>query len=99
MGMAGFFSALIRLPLTAVIIVFEMTSVADSDTPILFPMLLTSMVAYFSNEKMQGENLWDLVLEQDNIDPHTLQMHFKAGLENMKSLRPTKRLNTDESPE
>ena len=44
-GMAGVFSSMIRLPLTAVVIVFEMTSFAG-DTSLVFPMLLCSMVSF-----------------------------------------------------
>lgn len=71
-GMAGMFSAMIRLPLTAVVIVFEMTSVVGDDTrnTLVFPMLFCSMISYFINIEMQGEdNIWDLMMEQDNIDP------------------------------
>ncbi|CAD7966997.1 unnamed protein product [Amoebophrya sp. A120] len=83
-GMAAVFSAMIRLPLTSVVIVFEMTSVAGSQdsSKLVFPMLLCSMISYFVNSEVQPSTMWDQLMEQDNIDPKSLQQFLNAALEN-----------------
>eukprot|EP00392_Amoebophrya_sp_AT5.2_P004029 g4034.t1 len=83
-GMAAVFSSMIRLPLTSVVIVFEMTSVAGSQdsSKLVFPMLLCAMVSYFVNVEVQSATMWDRLMEQDNIDPRSLQQYLNAALEN-----------------
>ncbi|CAD7955558.1 unnamed protein product [Amoebophrya sp. A25] len=95
MGMAGVFAAMIRLPLTSVVIVFEMTSVAggQDSSRLVFPMLLCSMIAYFVNVEVQPSTMWDRLMEQDNIDPKSLQQFLNAALENPCLSRRTVRMS------
>ena len=67
-GMCGMFSGLIRLPLTAVIVVFEMVSSVDVQTSLAVPMLCSSVVAYFVAVELEPEGLWEQIVKQDGIN-------------------------------
>lgn len=73
--MCGCFSGLIRLPFTAVVIVFEMVPSVDAATALVFPMMCCSVVSYFTSIELEPEELWDLVMKQDDIDPSILDLN------------------------
>lgn len=58
-GMGAFFSAVARVPITATVIVFEITR----DFNLLLPLLMTTMVAYTVGEKIYSGSLYDKLLE------------------------------------
>lgn len=62
-GMAAFFSAVSKVPITAVIIVFEMTT----DFNLVLPLMIVSVVAYLVAEKIDRRSLYDLLLEWKGI--------------------------------
>lgn len=62
-GMAAFFCAVARVPITAVIIVFEMTT----DFNLVLPLMIVSVVAYFVAEKVAIGSLYDRLLEWKGI--------------------------------
>ncbi|MEH2061493.1 MAG: chloride channel protein [Nostoc sp.] len=62
-GMAAFFSAVSKVPITAVIIVFEMTT----DFNLVLPLMIASVVAYLVAEKIDHRSLYDLLLEWKGI--------------------------------
>ncbi|WP_242057677.1 chloride channel protein [Nostoc sp. FACHB-87] len=62
-GMAAFFSAVSKVPITAVIIVFEMTT----DFNLVLPLMIVSVVAYLVAEKIDHRSLYDLLLERKGI--------------------------------
>ncbi len=62
-GMAAFFSAVSKVPITAVIIVFEMTT----DFNLVLPLMIVSVVAYLVAEKIDKRSLYDLLLEWKGI--------------------------------
>ncbi|MDZ8188479.1 MAG: chloride channel protein [Nostoc sp. ChiSLP02] len=62
-GMAAFFSAVCKVPITAVIIVFEMTT----DFNLVLPLMIVSVVAYLVAEKIDPRSLYDLLLEWKGI--------------------------------
>ncbi|MEH2106961.1 chloride channel protein [Nostoc sp.] len=62
-GMAGFFSAVSKVPITAVVIVFEMTT----DFNLVLPLMIVSVVAYLVAEKIDPRSLYDLLLEWKGI--------------------------------
>ncbi len=70
-GMAAFFSAVSKVPITAVVIVFEMTT----DFNLVLPLMIVSVVAYLVAEKIDHRSLYDLLLEWKGIhitkDPST----------------------------
>ncbi|MCB0386700.1 MAG: chloride channel protein, partial [Bdellovibrionales bacterium] len=54
LGMVSFFSGVIRSPITAVIIVSEMTH----NHTLLFPLLLASLASYGTSMLIQRESLY-----------------------------------------
>ncbi|MBD2440469.1 chloride channel protein [Nostoc sp. FACHB-110] len=73
-GMAAFFSAVSKVPITAVIIVFEMTT----DFNLVLPLMIVSVVAYLVAEKIDPRSLYDLLLEWKGI--HITKEPSKEGL-------------------
>lgn len=77
-GMVGFFTGTHRLPLTAAICVFELTSYAESEnclrmpantlvTCILFPCLWTSVVSFSLSLYFDPDSLLERMIEQDGF--------------------------------
>ncbi len=62
-GMAGFFCAVARVPITAVIIVFEMTT----DFNLVLPLMIVSVTAYLVAEVVETGSLYDKLLEFKGI--------------------------------
>jgi len=62
-GMAGFFAAVSKVPITAVVIVFEMTT----DFNLVLPLMIVSVVSYLVAEKLDHRSLYDLLLERKGI--------------------------------
>jgi len=58
-GMGAFFSGVARVPITATVIVFEITR----DFNLLLPLLMTTMVAYTVGEKIYSGSLYDRLLD------------------------------------
>jgi chloride channel protein, CIC family len=62
-GMAAFFCAVSRVPITAVILVFEMTS----DFNLVLPLMIGVVTAYLVAEKLEAGSLYDRLLETNGI--------------------------------
>lgn len=60
-GMAAFFTAVVRAPLTGVVLVLEMTG----DWQQLLPLLTASMVAYALSERLHVEPIYEALLSAD----------------------------------
>ncbi|MFA6240215.1 MAG: H(+)/Cl(-) exchange transporter ClcA, partial [Candidatus Hydrogenedentales bacterium] len=60
-GMAAFFSAVVRAPLTGIVLVLEMTG----DYQQLLPVLTGSMVAYVLSERLGIDPIYDALLSYD----------------------------------
>lgn len=58
-GMGAFFSGVARVPITATVIVFEITR----DFNLLLPLLMTTMVAYTVGEKIYSGSVYDRLLD------------------------------------
>lgn len=63
-GMAAFFCAVSRVPITAVILVFEMTS----DFNLVLPLMIGVVTAYFVAEGLETGSLYDRLLAARGID-------------------------------
>ncbi len=63
-GMGAFFCGVARVPITAVIIVFEMTT----DFNLVLPLMIVSVTAYLFAELFEPESLYDKLLEFKGID-------------------------------
>lgn len=62
-GMGAFFCAVSRAPITAVVIVFEITA----DFKLVLPLMICSVVAYLVAEKVDSGSLYDRLLECNGI--------------------------------
>lgn len=62
-GMGTAFAGIIRVPLTSVIMVFEITR----DYTIIVPLMIANLIAYFISAKFQEEPIYDALLHQDGI--------------------------------
>jgi len=58
-GMGALFAAVARVPITATVVVFEMTS----DFNMLLPLMISSITAFFVAEKLSPGSLYDRLLE------------------------------------
>jgi CIC family chloride channel protein len=68
-GMAAFFCAVSRVPITAVILVFEMTS----DFNLVLPLMIGVVTANLVADRLQTGSLYDLLLAANGI-------HLEGGL-------------------
>ncbi|MGB5713439.1 MAG: CBS domain-containing protein, partial [Waterburya sp.] len=62
-GMGAFFTAVVRVPVTAIIIVFEMTA----DFNLVLPLMITCAVAYIVAESVAKGSLYEHLLEASGI--------------------------------
>lgn len=62
-GMGVAFAGMIRLPLTSVIMIFEITR----DYSIIVPLMISNLISYFISSRLQEETLYDALLHQDGI--------------------------------
>ncbi len=60
LGMAGYFSAIVRAPITGIILISEMTGTFSN----LLPLSIVSLVAYMTAELMKGEPIYDQLLNR-----------------------------------
>jgi len=71
-GMGAVFSGVIRAPITAVLIVFEMTN----GYALVLPLMIANAIAYIVARQFDSRSLYDALLEQDGI---LLPHHAAAG--------------------
>ncbi|MDF0556146.1 chloride channel protein [Kamptonema sp. UHCC 0994] len=62
-GMGTFFSAVARVPVTAIVIVFEMTT----DFNLVLPLMIGSVTSYLVSEKVSPGSIYDRLLEFKGI--------------------------------
>lgn len=60
-GMAGLLTAIVRTPITGIILIMEMTHNYDQ----LFPLLATCMIAYIIVERFRSQPIYDALLDYD----------------------------------
>jgi hypothetical protein len=65
-GMGTFFAAVIRAPITSVLILFELTG----NYGLILPLMLANMAAFLISKRMNPLPIYDALLVQDGIDPH-----------------------------
>ncbi|MEN9869777.1 MAG: hypothetical protein RLZZ171_760, partial [Cyanobacteriota bacterium] len=63
-GMGAFFTSVVRVPVTAIIIVFEMTA----DFNLVLPLMITCAVAYIVAESVSKGSLYEHLLEISGIE-------------------------------
>ncbi|OPZ87675.1 MAG: H(+)/Cl(-) exchange transporter ClcA [bacterium ADurb.Bin429] len=60
-GMAAAFSAIVRAPLTGIVLILEMTGNYQQ----LFPLLIACMIAFLVAERLQNKPIYEALLEYD----------------------------------
>lgn len=63
LGMGAFFAAVIRCPLTSILIIFEMTR----NYSIILPLMVGNMIAYAISAKLRPVAIYDALLLQDKV--------------------------------
>lgn len=72
MGMTGFFSALLRLPLTSAIVSYEMTSHLSTRSSVYLPIVLSSLMSYYFADLLSPYDLAQRMMYQDGVDEEIL---------------------------
>ena len=62
-GMGAAFAGIIRVPLTSVIMIFEVTR----DYTIIVPLMIANLLSYYISSKLQEEPIYEGLLHQDGI--------------------------------
>ena len=62
-GMGAAFAGIVRVPLTSVIMIFEMTR----DYSIIVPLMISNLASYFISSRLQPEPIYEALLHQDGI--------------------------------
>ncbi len=62
-GMGAAFAGIVRVPLTSVIMIFEITR----DYSIIVPLMIANLISYFLSSRMQREPIYEALQHQDGI--------------------------------
>src|SRR5258705_4030153 len=62
-GMGTAFAAVIRAPLTSVIMIFELTR----DYTIIAPLVIANLIAYYISQKLQKRPIYEALAQQDGL--------------------------------
>jgi CIC family chloride channel protein len=68
-GMGAAFAGIVRVPLTSVIMIFEMTR----DYSIIVPLMISNLMSYYISYKLQEEPIYEALQHQDGL-------HLPSGL-------------------
>src|SRR5208283_5909333 len=78
-GMGAAFAGIIRVPLTSVIMIFEITR----DYSIIVPLMIANMISYFISSRLQEEPIYEALMHQDGI-------HLPVAARDRDELLPVK---------
>src|SRR5204863_9546649 len=62
-GMGTAFAGIVRVPLTSVIMIFEITR----DYSIIVPLMISNLISYFISSRLQPEPIYEALQHQDGI--------------------------------
>ena len=62
-GMGAAFAGIVRVPLTSVIMVFEITR----DYSIIVPLMIANLISYFISSRLQREPIYEALQHQDGV--------------------------------
>lgn len=62
-GMGAAFAGIIRVPMTSVIMIFEVTR----DYSIIVPLMIANLISYFISSRLQKEPIYEALMHQDGI--------------------------------
>jgi len=68
-GMGALFAGIVRVPLTSVIMIFEMTR----DYSIIVPLMIANLISFYISYKLQEEPIYEALVHQDGL-------HLPSGL-------------------
>ena len=68
-GMGALFAGIVRVPLTSVIMIFEMTR----DYSIIVPLMIANLISFYISHRLQKEPIYEALQHQDGI-------HLPSGL-------------------
>jgi CIC family chloride channel protein len=74
-GMGTAFAAIVRTPLTSVIMIFEVTR----DYTIIVPLMISNLIAYFISHRLQREPIYEALAHQDGVHLPTAEARAQAG--------------------
>jgi chloride channel protein, CIC family len=84
-GMGAAFAGIIRVPLTSVIMIFEVTR----DYSIIVPLMIANLISYYISSRLQEEPIYEALQHQDGIrlpagarereEPLTVAQAYRAG--------------------
>lgn len=90
-GMGAAFAGIIRVPLTSVIMIFEITR----DYSIIVPLMIANLISYFISTRLQREPVYEALQHQDGIrlpagarereEPLTVEQAYRAGSPSLRS--------------
>ncbi|NJN24439.1 MAG: CBS domain-containing protein, partial [Acaryochloridaceae cyanobacterium RL_2_7] len=72
-GMGAFFGAVSRVPMTGIVIIFEMTA----DFNLVLPLMMSAIVAYFVAEQIQPGSIYDQLLLERQQGPKAPEFHTR----------------------
>jgi CIC family chloride channel protein len=75
-GMGAFFSAVAKVPITAIVIIFEMTM----DFNLVLPLMIASVVSYLVAEQVSSGSLYDRLLALKGINLHAQEKEKQQPL-------------------
>jgi CIC family chloride channel protein len=70
-GMGATFAGVVRVPLTSVIMIFEITR----DYSIIVPLMIANLISYFISSRLQEEPIYEALMHQDGV---SLPSHSRA---------------------
>jgi chloride channel protein, CIC family len=74
-GMGALFAGIVRVPLTSVIMIFEMTR----DYSIIVPLMISNLISFYISYRLQQEPIYEALQHQDGL-------HMPSGLRNRQGL-------------
>lgn len=83
-GMGAAFAGIVRVPLTSVIMIFEVTR----DYSIIVPLMIANMISYFISARFQREAVYDALQRQDGVHLPAGARHREPPLVVSDGMRP-----------
>jgi chloride channel protein, CIC family len=74
-GMGALFAGIVRVPLTSVIMIFEMTR----DYSIIVPLMIANLISFYISYRLQKEPIYEALQHQDGL-------HLPSGLRDRQGL-------------
>jgi len=83
-GMGAAFAGIVRVPLTSVIMIFEVTR----DYSIIVPLMISNLISYFISSRLQKEPIYEALQHQDGIHLPTAARSRASQLKVLDAFQP-----------